>query len=239
MWALGVGQSQNLGHKKLAKLLFKKGLPAAIISTSPRAWAFAILGLNSFLAQNPEDTEAQNALFVLTEKLITLWTAFATDDWPWFEPSATYENARLCQALIIGGRWYPDTQATQIGLQTLDWLSTIQKSPDGYFSPIACHGFYEKNSSKANFDQQPVEAQGMVAACLEALKTTQNLRWSRDAKMAFEWFLGRNELGLSLYDPSTGGCKDGLQHNRLNENQGAESSLAFHLARLEMNTLTP
>ena len=239
LWALGVGSrySQNSGHQKLSILLFKKGLTTACLSTSPRAWAFTILGLNDYLAHYPDDTNANSALAELTEKLIHLWKNFATDEWPWFEPCATYENARLCQALIIAGRWLPDTDALEIGLKSLEWLTEVQTAQGGFFSPIACHGFYERNSIKADFDQQPVEAQGMVSACLEAFRATQNPKWTQEAKRAFEWFLGRNELGLSLYDPSTGGCNDGLQINRLNENQGAESSLAFHLSLVEMNTI--
>jgi glycosyltransferase involved in cell wall biosynthesis len=239
LWALGVGvrHSQNNGHQKLSTLFFKKGLATAAVSTSPRAWAFTILGLNDYLHLWPNDTEAKDLVIELTERLIRLWKNFATDDWPWFEPSATYENARLCQALIVGGQWLPQSESLAIGLKSLEWLAKVQTAQGGHFSPIACHGFYERNSTKANFDQQPVEAQGMVSACLEAFRATQNPKWTQEAKRAFEWFLGRNELGLSLYDPSTGGCNDGLQINRLNENQGAESSLAFHLSLVEMNTI--
>ncbi len=239
LWALGVGvrHSQNNGHQKLSTLFFKKGLATAAVSTSPRAWAFTILGLNDYLHLWPNDTEAKDLVIELTERLIRLWKNFATDDWPWFEPSATYENARLCQALIVGSQWVPQSESLAIGLKSLEWLAKVQTAQGGHFSPIACHGFYERNSAKANFDQQPVEAQGMVSACLEAFRATQNPKWTQEAKRAFEWFLGRNELGLSLYDPSTGGCNDGLQINRLNENQGAESSLAFHLSLVEMNTI--
>jgi hypothetical protein len=92
-----------------------------------------------------------------------------------------------------------------------------------------------RDGARADYDQQPVEAQAMVAACLEAYHATQDPDWPREAQRAFEWFLGRNDLGLSLYDSTTGGCCDGLHDDRVNENQGAESSLAFHLALAEMN----
>ena len=59
--------------------------------------------------------------------------------------------------------------------------------------------------------------------------------WSREAERAFEWFLGRNDLGLPLHDSITGGCRDGLHSDRVNENQGAESSLAFYLSWAELH----
>jgi hypothetical protein len=111
----------------------------------------------------------------------------------------------------------------------------MQKSENGHFRPIGSNGFYEKDGIRAEFDQQPVEAQAMVAACLDAFRATQEHFWFDEAKCAFEWFLGRNDQGLSLYDSYTGGCGDGLHHDRVNANQGAESSLAFHLALAEMN----
>jgi hypothetical protein len=111
----------------------------------------------------------------------------------------------------------------------------VQKTPAGHFRPIGSNGFYPRDGAHADFDQQPVEAQAMVSACLEALRATQDAVWSREAKRAFEWFLGRNDLGLPLYDSGSGGCSDGLHEDRINENQGAESTLAFHLSLAEMN----
>ena len=87
--------------------------------------------------------------------------------------------------------------------------------------------FTRKGGERARFDQQPVEGQAMVSACLEAYRVTQDERWRKEAQRAFEWFLGRNDLNLSIYDPTTGGCRDGLHPDRPNENLGAESTLAF------------
>jgi hypothetical protein len=154
------------------------------------------------------------------------WKDCATEDWPWLEDSVTYENARFSQALILSGQWMPNPEAFEIGLKSLRWLVSIQKTQSGCFRPIGSNGFYQRDGARADFDQQPLEAQAMVAACHEA---------SREAKRVFEWFLGRNDLGLPIYDSTTGGCGDGLHHDRVNENQGAESTLAFHLALAEMN----
>jgi len=130
----------------------------------------------------------------------------------------------------------PHREALEIGLKSLRWLASIQRTQAGHFRPIGSNGFYTREGARADFDQQPVEAQSMVSACLEAYRVTQDLDWQREARRAFEWFLGRNDLGLPLYDSATGGCGDGLHSDRVNENQGAESSLAFHLALAEMKS---
>ena len=237
LWAVGTGagRSRNDGHRKLSAQLFEKGLPVVVSFTSPRAWAFTLLGIHEYLRYYLTDPKIDAVRTTLTEKLVSLWKKCATEDWPWFEPSATYENARLCQALILSGQWMPHTEALEIGLESLRWLVSIQKTQAGHFRPIGSNGFYHRGGARADFDQQPVEAQATVSACHEAFRATQDAVWSVEAKRAYEWFLGRNDLGLPLYDFTTGGCSDGLHSDRVNENQGAESTLAFHLSLAEMN----
>jgi len=239
LWALGVGagRSRNEGHRKLSVQLFERGLPVVESFSSPRAWAFTLLGLHEFLGRDPNHEAMKQARRVLTEKLVRMWNDHSTENWPWFEHRATYDNARLCQALLLGGRYMPHPEALQIGLKSLGWLASIQKTQAGHFRPIGSNGFYEMDGARADFDQQPVEAQAMVSACLEAYRATRDASWQREAKRAFEWFLGRNDLGLPLYDFSSGGCGDGLHPDRVNENQGAESTLAFHLALAEMGSI--
>ncbi len=237
LWALGVGagRSRNEGHRLLCAQLFERGLPAVESFTSPRAWAFSLLGIHEFLRSRTSTAAAKASRKVLTAKLVALWHGHATENWPWFECGATYDNARLSQALILSGRWMPDPDALEIGLKSLRWLASIQRTQGGHFRPIGSNGFYSKGGARADFDQQPVEAQAMVSACLEAFLNTRDPFWTVEAKRAFEWFLGRNDLGLPLYDSSTGGCGDGLHADRVNANQGAESSLAFQLSLAEMS----
>lgn len=239
LWALGVGagRSRNDGHQKLSIQIFELGLPVTETFHSPRAWAFTLLGIHEFLRRVQTHSMVNGIRELLTEKLVKMWKGYATDNWPWFEAKATYDNARLCQALLLSGQYMPCSEALEIGLQSLRWLASIQKTQAGHFRPIGNQGFYEKNGSRADFDQQPVEAQAMVSACLEAFRATQDASWSSEAKRAFEWFLGRNDLGLPLYDSSSGGCSDGLHPDRVNENQGAESTLAFQLSLAEMNSM--
>jgi len=237
LWALGTGagRSRNEGHQRLCVQLFERGLSAVESFSSPRAWAFTLLGIHEYLRRFPGHPRMTGVCLGLTEKLIGLWQRCATEDWPWFEPIATYDNARLCQALLLSGQWLPHPEALDIGLKSLRWLASLQRTQANHFRPIGSNGFCERGGARADFDQQPVEAQAMVSACLEAFRATQDVVWSREAKRAFEWFLGRNDLGLSLYDSSSGGCSDGLHEDRTSENQGAESTLAFHLSLAEMN----
>jgi len=232
LWALGTGagRSRNRGHGRLSARLFEEGLGVIEGFISPRAWAFSLLGIHEFLLAFPGRTEVRAVQAGLIRKLVTLWRDCATERWPWFESSATYENARLSQALILGAQGTGDPEPLELGLKSLAWLASVQTAKAGHFRPIGSNGFYPRDGAHADYDQQPVEAQAMVSACLDAFRATQDPAWYREAKRAFEWFLGRNDLGLPVYDPSSGGCGDGLHADRISENQGAESTLAFHLA---------
>ena len=237
LWATGLSAARapDEGFRKLSTQLFEVGLPIVESFTSPRSWAFAILGIHEFLNAYQNHGQAHEIAHRLLRRLIDLWHAHSDAHWLWFERSVTYENARLCQALIIGGQRYKDAEAIEIGLQSLRWLLSIQTTQSGCFRPIGNHGFYEQNGSRADFDQQPVEAQGVIAACKEAYRSTQDPLWLLESKRAFEWFLGRNDLNVPLYDFATGACSDGLHVDRVSKNQGAESTLAFHLSLSDMN----
>ena len=237
LWAVGsgAGRSRRDGHRRLCAQLFERGLAVVASFISPKAWAFTLLGIHEYLRHIPGDPKAHAMREILTGKFFQRWDDSATENWPWFEDCASYDNARICQAMLLSGQWMPHPRALEIGLKSLRWLASIQRTQAGHFRPVGSNGFYQRDGARADFDQQPVEAQAMVSACLEAFRATQDATWSREAKRAFEWFLGRNDLGLPLYDSSTGGCSDGLHADRVNENQGAESSLAFHLSLAEMN----
>lgn len=236
MWAAGCGASRphNEGHRRLSAHLFERGLPVTAGFISPRAWAFTLIGIHEYERGNPARPENHRIRDLLVKKLLGCWHDCSGGDWLWFETNATYENARLSQALIQTGLSIPHPEALEVGLESLRWLAAHQRAPAGHFRPVGSNGFHEQNGGRADFDQQPVEAQAMVSACLEAFHATHDPVWWREAKRCFEWFLGRNDLGLPLHDAATGGCRDGLHHNRTNENQGAESTLAFQIALAEM-----
>ena len=240
LWALGtvLGRSKDQALRGAAGRLFEIAVPAAITFTSPRAWAFAVLGIREYLDCFPGDRDAQKMSSVLVTRLVDIYGSNQSADWNWFEDVLAYSNARLAQAVLLAGRRTSDLQMTSVGLAALNWLSEIQRCPNkGPFVPIGSQGFYCKGGERARFDQQPVEAGGTVSACLEAYRATGDDRWRQEAWAAFNWFLGDNDLQIPLYDPTTGGCRDGLHPERVNENQGAESTLAFLMALVEMRLL--
>ncbi|MDQ1267105.1 MAG: hypothetical protein QG635_2258 [Bacteroidota bacterium] len=241
IWALGtvLGKSKTPSLQSIAGKLFEQALPTIIEMTSPRAWSFALMGINEYSQRFAGDSKASHARLELAGRLMKLYQINRTDDWRWFENSLSYCNAALSQALLICGASIPNSAMTEVGLESLSWLADLQKadSTDGHFVSIGSNGFYTKNGERARFDQQPVEAQTMVSACLEAYRITGEEHWRKEAQRAFEWFLGRNDLNLSIYDPISGGCRDGLHPDRLNENQGAESTLAFLQSLLELRLI--
>ena len=240
VWGLGtvLGRSRNAGWRGAAGRMFEQAIPAAVEFKSPRACAFALLGLEEYLASFPGDRAALRASDALANRLLQAYVAKQSEDWKWFESGLAYSNARLPQALIRSGMRAANDDMISVGLEALDWLMTIQRCESkGHFVPIGSQGFYSQDGEKARFDQQPVEAGAAVSACLEAYRATGKGRWRKQAWSAFNWFLGDNDLQIALYDPATGGCRDGLHPDRANENQGAESTLSFLMALLEMRKL--
>jgi len=236
LWSLGtmLGRSNTPALHSMAGWLFEQALPAILNTTSPRAWAFALIGIWEYLQRFAGDRMASQVREELAGRLLALYQSHRSDQWRWYEDGLAYCNAALPHALLMCGQWIPNTTMTGAGLESLSWLAELERAHAGHFVPIGSNGFYQRGGDRARFDQQPVEAQAMVSACLEAYRITGDECWRKEARRAFEWFLGRNDLNLPIYDPTTGGCRDGLHPDRPNENQGAESTLAFLQSLLEL-----
>lgn len=236
LWALGAaaGRSPHRSFQDLAGQLFARGLGVVSEFSSPRSWAFALLGIHEYLRRMNGDRQVHQCREALSARLFELFGRCAGPEWPWFEAELTYDNAKLAHALILSGHALGQRAVFERGLESLRWLAEIQTSENGHFRPIGSNGFYRRGGPRARFDQQPVEAQSMVSACLEAYRATSDTYWYEQAHRAFDWFLGWNDLGLELYSPATGGCRDALHVDRVNGNEGAESTLAFLLALAEM-----
>jgi len=232
LWATGtaLGHSQNEGFRSLSALLFQRGLDSVKHFSSPRAWAFTLVAIHEYLLAYAGDRAVEKMQRLLTARLVALFKANSSSEWPWFERMVTYDNAKLAQALILAR----DEDAINIGLKSLRWLLSEQSGDGGHLSPVGCHGFWPQDGEKARFDQQPLEAHAMVSACMSAFDVTGDQTWADHGRRCFEWFLGRNDLGVTLYDESTGGCRDALLRDSVNRNQGAESTLAYHLSRAEI-----
>jgi glycosyltransferase involved in cell wall biosynthesis len=239
LWALGtcVGRSKRRNLQSWAMQLFEQAVPTCTETGSPRAWALALIGIHEYFRRLSGDRLVNQLRETLTDRLIGLYERAGSSEWPWFEDIVAYDNAKLPHALILSGRWTSNARALEIGLKTLRWLADIQQSPRGHFRPVGSNGFYRRGALTAEYDQQPLEVHAMVSACIEAYRTTSDTFWLDEAHRAFEWFLGRNDLGLPVYDLATGGCRDGLHVDRVNQNEGAESTLSLLLSLAEMKLL--
>ena len=239
LWALGacVSRSKWGDLQSWARVVFGQALPGLAETTSPRGWAFGLLGIHEYLLRPSGDQRVAQVRDTLMGSLLELHARVATADWLWFEDVLANDNAQLAHALVVSGQAADSPTARDVGLESLRWLAGVQKSPHGHFRPIGSNGFYPRGRERARFDQQPLEAHATVSACLAAYRVTGDAAWLREAHTAFDWFLGRNDLGLEMYDATTGGCRDGLHPDRANENQGAESTLAFLLSLAEIKRL--
>jgi len=236
VWALGtvVGRSSDPGRQSLARALFHAALPQLAEFTSPRAWAYALLGIEEYLRAFHGDTSVQAIRARLAGALIDVYRRTRRDNWPWFEDRLTYCNARLSQALIVSGARMDDAEMVAAGVRSLEWLVDVQTGDDGRFAPIGSNRPYVRGGATVEFDQQPVDVYATISACLDARRVTGHERWTELARRQFSWFLGQNRLERPLYDAASGGCCDGLHPDRRNENQGAESTLSFLMALSEM-----
>lgn len=239
LWALGtvIGRTQLAAYRGMATRVFDSALFALEQTTSCRTWAFALLGLHEYLSHFSGDRKAQHIRDLLAERLLLALQEKAGPEWYWFEDILSYANALLPHALLVSGDAMNNEEMIHSGLKALEWLVDVQSLSGGCFSPIGSEGFYPRGGHRARFDQQPIEAQAMVSACLDAFRVTKDSNWRANARWAFDWFLGSNDLSVPLYDALSGSCRDGLHADRPNENRGAEATLAFLQALVEMRAM--
>jgi len=240
LWALGVmaGWGRSSGQVAVATELFNNALPALETFGDSRAIAFPILGIQAYLRRNDDDQRIRELLRTLGDRLSSRFMQHATEDWNWHEDLLTYDNARLPQALMACGRAIRNDDMVSLGIGVLEWLRDVQLDPSGgWFAPVGNQGWFPKSGSKARYDQQPLEAAAMIGACIEAHECTQGEKWIQLATTCFDWYLGKNDRQSKLYDHASGGCRDGLQQDGVNENQGAESTLSYILSLLALYNL--
>lgn len=240
IWGLGmaVAVSESESLTGAAMNLFEQALPAMTHFRSPRAWAFGLVGIHAYLRRFGGDSEVRRERETLAKKLFELFQANASDDWPWIEDALNYANGKIPQAMLLSGRWLHRSDMIEAGLRSLNWLIQMQTDSKGHFVPIGNHGWFVRNGERARFDQQPIEAQNMIEACIEAYNITKDEKWIEEARRCFDWFLGRNDLNVPLYDYKTAGCRDGLTADGANLNQGAESTLSWLLSLLNLHSLS-
>jgi hypothetical protein len=236
LWALGecARADASLFRRRWAASLFREALPAAEMLTSPRAWAFTLLGLDAYCTIDTDHEEALRLRRLLADRLVAILASVETRDWVWFEEGLAYDNARLPQALIVTGISTASPAYCEAGLTSLRWLMSRQMTQAGIFRPVGSDSFGDTRKRPRMFDQQPLEATATISACLAASRADGDARWMAEAARAFAWFLGDNDLSLPLVDLETGSCRDGLHPNRVNENCGGESAVSYLLSLAEI-----
>jgi glycosyltransferase involved in cell wall biosynthesis len=235
LWALGecARSDANESRRQWATALFAEALPTAERFSSPRAWAFTLLGLDAYRAA-AKDSSAHELCRLFADRLMSILSSVETPNWVWFEEGLAYDNARLPQALIATGVALDDPTYLAAGLKSLRWLMVQQISEEGLFRPVGSDSFGEKRERPRPFDQQPLEATATISACIAAWRVDGDAQWKDDAARAFAWFLGNNDLLSPLVDVETGSCRDGLHPDRANENRGGESVVSYLLSLAEI-----
>jgi len=236
LWALGECARSDISpsRRQWARDLFDAALPAADDFSSPRAWAFSLLGLHGYCSSVPGNEIAARLRSSLADRLLSVLASVESENWIWFEEGLAYDNARLPQALLLAGVGTGTPAYTNAGLRSLRWLVTQQTGASGVFRPVGTQGFGDKRAAPRMFDQQPLEATATISACLAAWQADGDPKWKTEALHVFSWFLGHNDLSLPLIDLETGSCHDGLHPDRVNENRGGESVVSYLLSLAEI-----
>ena len=238
LMALGVSVARS-GDDQLraaATQLFQRAAPAMERLTSPRAVAFALAGAHYYMQTVPGDSFIKRLRVLLADRLMDGFRRGASEEWPWPEEIVTYSNASLPAGLLLSGRDLERHDMIEMGLRSLQWLLSVQLM-DGHFVPVGNDGWFSSSGRRARFDQQPVEAETTIDACIWAFRITGDRQWLDHTTRVFQWFLGQNDLGVPLCDHVTGACFDGLQASAVNQNQGAEATLAWLNSLIQMHML--
>lgn len=221
LWALEVWAKHHPSDHTTRHIIQR--MEGAIMTVnSPRALAFAAL-----------ETNNTSLLHHVLDRLLTGYQHYSSREWQWFEPIVTYENVRLPQAVFVSAYCLNHVRGIEVAHTTLRWLIEHTTS-SGHFRPIGNHGWLVPEHPPAQWDQQPVDAGAMVEACTSAYVLSHEPLYREVALLAYEWYLGRNDHRLNVYEPETGFCHDALTPNGLNLNGGAESILSYMLAYLAL-----
>lgn len=222
----------------IVKNLFDKAINNVWDFTSPRSFAYIIMGCLYYLRRFSGASEVNKISREFAARLSDLYIKSKDENWKWFEKYATYNNARLSQALLMSGRFFENELHKKQGLESLEWLYNIQLDKSkNIISLIGNRDWLIKGKSKSKYDQQPIEIPALIDACFQAFEITNNREWISRIGLLFSWFLGNNDRQELMYDYYTGGCHDGLTSSGINSNQGAESTLSWLLSLHRMTQI--
>jgi glycosyltransferase involved in cell wall biosynthesis len=232
LWSLGtlMAKPPRPAYLSVAKDCFDRSV-GQVQKQYPRGMAYSILGMADYLKQFPGASDIKRQLEMAADGLVRQYQENHLHDWQWFEDILTYDNAVLPHALFVAAMALDNEGYLDVARKTCEFLLEDCFNGD-HFSFVGCNGWYERGQRRASFDQQPIEAAGTVMMLRGAYDATEDGRFLKLQRKAFDWFLGANDLGLPLYDFRTKGCNDALMRGGVNMNQGAESTLSFLLSLL-------
>jgi hypothetical protein len=234
LWAFGalLAQPPSEIYVPIARERIDIAMPL-IEKQYPRGMAYSILGLAGYLQQFPDADDIKHYIATAADSIVSWFEKNSQPDWPWFEDVLTYDNAILPCALFTAATVLSDKKYMDVAQKTCEFLLANTFTGE-HFSFVGCNGWFRPGQSKAQFDQQPIEAAGTILMLKAAYEATKDRRFLSLQRRAFNWFLGENDLGIPLYDSETKGCGDGLGAEGVNLNEGAESTLSFLLSLLTM-----
>lgn len=227
LWALGTAMAKPPSPAYMSIVKDRFDMSVGLVPRQhPRGMAYSILGMSDYLKQFPGASDIKRQLEMAADGLVRQYEENSLPDWQWFEDTLTYDNAVLCHALFVAGVTLENERYLAVAKNSCDFL--LEDCFNGeHFSFVGRNGWYERGQPRASFDQQPIEAASTVMMLRAAYDATEDNRFLRLQRKAFDWFLGTNDLGLPLYDFKTKGCNDALMRGGVNINQGAESTVSF------------
>lgn len=239
VWSLGylIYRAPNNSYREFGKELIEKSFGYFDKLHYLRGIANTIIGLSYYLKCYDSDQGRAKQLRQMVSILLKSYKNNCDNNWQWFEPQLTYDNAILPLSLFHAAEITGDSECLDTAVKTTGFLEKVTMDK-GFLSLVGTEGWYPKNGERALFDQQAIDAMASVRLFFQAYKVTRRPEYVKKSFLSYLWFLGENDLRLRLYDPETCGCCDGLQGNGVNRNQGAESTLAYLISHLTvLNTL--
>ncbi len=238
IWACGYCLSSKLPEEKrmVSKEIFDKLFKWSPSLISPRAKAYSIMGLFHYQKAYPEDQNVKLNIVTLADQLTEQFELESSEGWDWFESYLTYSNARLPHSLFLAYEATGKKCYLQVASKSMKFLINTQ-TINKMFVPIGNRGWYKKGSERAMYDQQSVEASCTTEAAIAAFRNTHEEAYLKAAYVAFKWFFGGNTKGVNLYDPENGSCCDGITPQGLNLNKGAEATISYLQARLNLEEI--
>ncbi len=233
IWSLGylLGNAPNDAYYQSGREIFFEAAPNFEKLQSIRSIATTIIGISYYLQSNPQDDAMTERLRAMSYRLVNEYKQHRVDDWHWFEQILAYDNAMLPLALLHAAGILNDEVITNVAMESMHFLSELTMK-DGYLSIVGNEKWYMRNATPSTFAQQPLDVLAMVLMFHQAFHLTKNKIYLNKLYTSFMWFLGENDLRMSLYDYETKGCCDGLESYGVNRNQGAESTLAYLISHL-------